>query len=201
MQLSDYLKKIGLPNKKIESKGQVSHLFLTHNILTLWDAVNYIHLLAYERTTDRENYFQVLEEKRGTCSVKHALIASLAQEQLIPLKLVLGIFFLTRENMPKIASILDSYKINKIPEAHCFLKYETHSLDITFPESTDFSFNVDLEQEFTINPHQIGLFKVEKHQAFIRDWGEKQDISFDLIWNAREAWIKKLSEDVRIMIE
>lgn len=95
--------------------------------------------------------------------------------------------------MPKIAPILDGHKINKIPEAHCFLKYETHSLDITFPESTDFSFNIDLEQEFTINPHQIGQFKVEKHQAFIREWGKQQDIKFDLIWKAREAWIKKLS--------
>lgn len=198
MQLSDYLEEIGLPNKKIESKGQVSHLFLKHNILTLWDAVNYIHALPYERTTDRENYFQVLEEKRGTCSVKHALIADLAQEQFIPLKLVLGIFFLTRENMPKIAPILDSHKINKIPEAHCFLKYEIHSIDITFPESTDFSFNIDLEQELTINPHQIGQFKIEKHQAFIRDWGKQQNIKFDLIWKAREEWIKKLSKNVTI---
>jgi hypothetical protein len=48
----------------------------------------------------------------------------------------------------------------------------------------------------SLNPHQIGQFKIEKHQAFIRDWLKQQSkVTFDLIWKAREQWIKKLSEN------
>lgn len=68
MQLFHYLKEIGIPNKKIELKGHVSHLFLEHHILTLWDAINYIHCLPYERTTNRDNYLQVQPWLRNSLS-------------------------------------------------------------------------------------------------------------------------------------
>ena len=195
MLLRDYLKQIELPNKAIEPYGEVSKSFLKNDILILWDAVEYVYKLPYSRTTDRENYLQVLNEKRGACSVKHALIAALAKEQLVPLKLTLGIFFLTAQNMPKITHILDHYLLASIPEAHCYLKYKNSTLDITFPDISEFSFKTNLEQEINITPQQIGLFKVEKHQAFIREWiKDKPNLNFDLIWAAREEWIRELSQ-------
>lgn len=194
MLLIDYLKEIGLPNPIIESHG-VGRLFLKKDILTLWDAIEYAYQLPYGRTTNRENYLQIIDEKRGACSAKHALIAVLAEELIIPLKLSLGIFLLTPKNMPKIAPILEHYHLEAIPEAHCYLKYNNNTLDITFPNSSDFSFNADLEEEINITPQQIGLFKVEKHQAFIRAWiKDKVNLDFDLIWTAREEWIRKLSQ-------
>lgn len=163
--------------------------------MTLWDAIEYVYKLPYGRTTNRENYLQILDEKRGACSAKHALIAALAEELFIPLKLTIGIFLLTSKNMPKIAPILEYYHLEAIPEAHCYLKYKNYTLDITFPTSSEFSFNSDLEQEIHITPQQIGLFKIEKHQAFIKAWiKDKSDLNFDLIWTAREQWIEKLSQ-------
>jgi len=141
MLLIDYLKEIGLPNSIIDSHGSVSRLFLKKNILTLWDAIEYVYKLPYGRTTNRENYLQILDEKRGACSAKHALIATLAEELFIPLKLTLAIFLLTSKNMPKIAPILGHYHLDAIPEAHCYLKYNNNTLDITFPASSEFSFN------------------------------------------------------------
>lgn len=194
MLLFDYLKEIGLPNPIIESHGKVSKSFLKEDILTLWNAIEYVYKLPYGRTKNRENYLQILDEKKGACSGKHALIAALAEELFIPLKLTLGIFLLTPENMPKIVPILEHYHLEAIPEAHCYLKYNENTLDITFPDSSEFSFNAKLEQEIIITPQQIGLFKVEKHQAFIRAWiKDKADLNFDLIWTAREEWIAKLS--------
>lgn len=97
--------------------------------------------------------------------------------------------------MPKIAPILERYHLEAIPEAHCYLKYKNNTLDITFPASSEFSFNSDLEQEINITPQQIGLFKIEKHQALIKAWiKDKADSNFDLIWTAREQWIEKLSQ-------
>ncbi|HSW75723.1 MAG TPA: hypothetical protein VLG50_01655 [Candidatus Saccharimonadales bacterium] len=197
MLLLDYLKEIELQNPIIESHGNVEKFFLEKNILTLWDAIKYVHELPYGRTTNRENYFQILDEKKGACSTKHALIASLAQKLFIPLKLTLGLFLLTPKNTPQIATILKHYHLEAIPEAHCYLKYNNNTLDITFPGASEFSFNADLEQEINITPEQIGVFKVEKHHAFIEAWVKnKADINFDLIWAAREEWIEKLSKGV-----
>lgn len=100
--------------------------------------------------------------------------------------------------MPSIDTILKRNHLQAIPESHCYLKYNNHTLDITFPDSTEFSFNAYLEEEINITPQQIGLFKIEKHQAFIRAWiKDKADLSFDLVWGAREQWIQELSRQDR----
>ncbi len=55
--------------------------------------------------------------------------------------------------------------------------------------------NSDPEQEINMTPQQIGLYKIDKHQTFIREWIKgKTDLNFDLIWIAREEWIGKLSQ-------
>ncbi len=193
MLLVNYLKKMGIPNRDINAQGHVCRPFFKKNILTFWDAIEYVHQLPYGRTRNREIYLQVLEDGKGVCSNKHALIAALAEELGIPLQLYMGIYFMTSKNTPQITPILEHYHLEAIPEAHCYLRHDDYSLDITFPNSTVFSLNVDLEREMTITPQQIGLFKVEKHKAFIKSWiKDRPDLSTDFIWNAREEWIEKL---------
>ncbi len=63
MLLMNYLKKIKLPNIVIKPYGEVSKSFLKENVSTFWDAIEYVHNLPYGRTTNRENYLQVLNEK------------------------------------------------------------------------------------------------------------------------------------------
>lgn len=194
MVLFDYLQKIKLPNPIFEAQGNVIHLFLNKQVLSLWEAIYYTHQLPYGRTVDRSNYLQVLEEQRGACSGKHALIAALAQELSVPLKLIMGIFLLTTKNTPKIAPILEHYRIEAIPEAHCYLAYDDNTLDITFPNVSEFSIHTKPLQEISMNPQQIGSFKVKQHQEFIRAWvADRNDLNFDLVWMAREEWIKELS--------
>lgn len=188
MELLEYLEKIGLPNEMIDTGGPASALFLKNGIHTLWEAIHVVWQLRYERTTERGNYMQVLEERRGTCSGKHALIAVLAQELDIPLKLYMGIFFLTPENKPEISLLLDEYQLDAIPEAHVYLKYNGKALDITYPDSLTFTFDVHLEEEQEITPEQIGTYKVEKHQEFIRKWAKKTP--FERVWEAREKWLQ-----------
>lgn len=193
MILLNYLKEIELPNKRIEPRGEISRSFLKEHITSVWDAVEYVYKMPYGRITNRESYQLVLDEKRGSCSAKHALIAQLAKELFIPLKLTLGIFLLTAKKMPKIAPILEHYHLEAIPEAHCYLKYNDNNLDITFPDASDFSFDADLEEEMNITPQQIGLFKMGKHQEFIRAWiKDKAGLNFNLIWTIREQCIQEL---------
>lgn len=194
MILEDYLKNIGLQNATITSHGEINNAFLKAQIFNLYDAIAFIKKLTYGRTTDREKYLQVLNEKRGACSTKHALLAALADELSIPLKLMLGIVLITEKNSPNAAAILTHYQIEAIPEAHCYLKYDNDTLDITFPESSEFTLNYNLEREIYITPQQIGLFKVTKHQEFIKTWvKDKPHLNFNLIWAAREHWIRELS--------
>lgn len=192
--LHSYLNSIKLENTPLSIQGKISHDFLEKGMLTLWDAIDYVHKIPYRRTTDRENYLQVLTENRGACSVKHALIAALAIELNIPLTLNLGIFIASSENTPTLAPILKHHQIEGFPEAHCFLKHHDRSLDLTFPESSEFSFNIDLVQEMTISCEQIGQFKVQTHQEFIKEWVKnKPYLDFDQVWTAREHWIATLS--------
>lgn len=195
LDILDYLKKIKVPNKTINADGKISHLFLNKNITTLWQAIEYVQKLPYGRNTDRTNYSQVLIEQRGACSTKHALIAALAKEMGISLNLTLVIFLLTPRNTPKISPILERYHLTAIPEAHCYLTYNNKVLDVTFPDSKEFSFYSNVEEEFIITPEQIGLFKLEKHQTFIKKWIKSNtDLKFELIWNVREQCIQKLSQ-------
>lgn len=190
----NYLEQINPPNPAIQPIGAVGQAFLKQGITSLWEAIDFVHQLPYGRTTDRANYCQVLSEQRGACSSKHALIAALAEEQGVPLQLTMGVFLLTAKNRPEISPILEAYSLDSIPEAHCYLTYKNHKLDITFPESSEFSFQAHLEQETQITPQQIGSFKVEQHQAFIKEWVKnKPELSFDLVWAAREQWIHALS--------
>jgi hypothetical protein len=98
------------------------------------------------------------------------------------------------QNTPKIAAILEKHQLSAIPEAHCFLKYDNHTLGITFPEPTEFIVVNKLEYECEITPQQIGAFKIAKHQEFIKAWlKDKSHLNFDLIWSVREKCINELS--------
>jgi hypothetical protein len=184
--LLDYLKKIKVPNTTINAVGKISQLFLAKNITTLWQAIEHVQKMPYGRNIDRTNYSQVLIEERGTCSTKHALIAALAKEMDISLNLTLVIFLLTSHNTPKIAPILESYHLIAVPEAHCYLTYNNKILDVTLPDSKEFLFSPKVEDEFIITTEQIGLFKLEKHQAFINRWIKiNNDLNIELIWDVR----------------
>lgn len=192
-KLYNYLEEIGVQNLRLDQIYSISESFYNLGIESFWGAIEYVHQLPYGRTTDRSDLQQVLTEQRGTCSSKHALLATLAEELNIPLKLTLGCFLFTKETTPSLAPILKKYKINTIIDAHCYLKYENNFLDITFPDSNLFNPSLKALQEESINPQQIGEYKVECHQSFIFDWVEKDISAFQKLWNAREEWIASLT--------
>lgn len=194
--IADYLNEINLPNPALKSTLPISNAFIDRGVFTLWTAIEHVYKLPYGRTTNRADYFQVLNKNKGACSTKHALLAALSEELAVPLNLCLGFFLLTHENTPEVIPILESYCINAIPEAHTYLKYNNSRIDITFPNSTTFSLNSNFEQEIIISPEQIGDFKIEKHHSFIKNWiKDKPHLSFVIIWAAREEWIQMLSND------
>lgn len=194
--LFKYLEKIGLPNASISKNGAVSDQFLSLGITDLYHAVDYVHKLPYGIINNKSDYIHsVFKERRGTCSPKHALIATLAKEQGISLILAAGILIMNAKTMPKMSAILAQYALNGVPEAHVFLKYHHYHLDITFPDKNIFNPPYKFLKEIIISTDQIGEFKDEWHRQAIIEWlhAEKLNYQLDEIWKIRELCIKALS--------
>lgn len=189
--------KLNLPIVKLKSGLEISDLFAEKGLGSFQECVSYIHQLPYGRNTDRGNFKSVFNDKKGTCSTKHALIKALADEQDISLSLVLGMFLTTPSYDARIKPILNKFKLPGIPEAHSFLQYNECYFDITFPGEMVFPKESDIIEKYFITPEQIGKFKLKKHSEFINRWITENQLphSEKQIWDIRESWIKFLSDN------
>jgi len=156
---------------------------------------NYIKHLPYGRIKDRSNYASILEEQKGTCSTKHAFLKQLAIENGAEnIRLCLGIYKMNDTNTSGIASVLKKYNLNYILEAHTYLKIDNTILDFTRVTASKTSFETSLVNEIAILPKQIGEFKVNFHQDYLKEWilTKKIPYSFKEIWSIREECIANL---------
>ncbi len=189
-----------LPAATLKNTGTVSTEFLVRGLADYRSAGAYLQRLPYGRNIDRANARLVLSEGRGTCSTKHALLAELAYEQQLPLALTLGIYAMDERNTPGVGRVLDLYGLPFIPEAHCYLTYQGERIDITRSGVEPAEPITQFLAEETIAPEQIGDYKVQWHQRFLREWvvraagvGRR---SFEEIWAIREACIAALNQNV-----
>jgi len=180
----------------IESNGPISRAFRHQGINSFLKAVEWTHKLPYGRNSDRKNTMQMFDEGRGTCSTKHALLAALCSENGVQTELMLAICKLNRQLEPKVASLLDQLGVDFFPEAHCYLRYEGHDIDITFPDQPPI-LKAEVLQTHTIHPEQIGDHKMALHKDYLRNWLRDQQpksrFSFEEVWRLREDWIRSLS--------
>lgn len=173
----------------------VSDAFLQAGIPTFVRACEQVKHLPYGRNSNRFNPLLVLQEQRGTCSSKHALLAMLAQEQQYgdAIQLMLGIFAMHAQNTPAVQHILSQHALDYIPEAHCYLRIHGEVLDITQP--VPICFEPDLLQEQPIQAADVATVKVQLHQHFISEWVRQQPQLLhtpEAIWHIRELCIAAL---------
>jgi len=179
-----------IPNKIIQEKGPISKAFLDKGINSFHEACEYILHLPYGRTSDKSDWTLVLIENRGTCGTKHALISALAAELKIDVHLMLGIYHMKESNTPGVGKILNDSEYAFLPEAHCYLKYSGERIDITgLPGPNAESINEFFLEE-RIVPAQIGKYKQDFHQNYIKQWAESS--KFKEIWSLREACVTSL---------
>ncbi len=187
-----------LPDIPLQPGGQTAADFIARGITDFRAAGRYLHHLPYGRNADRSDFRLVLPEGRGTCSTKHALLAALAREQDLPVVLTLGIYEMHERNTPGVGVVLDRYGLQYLPEAHCYLRHEGTRIDITRSgaEPTD-PIDRFLHEE-AIVPAQIGDYKVQLHQRFLRSWIANTDVvsgrSFAEVWKIREEGIAALAQ-------
>jgi hypothetical protein len=120
-----------LPDKAIQNAGMVSAELHSMGIKNFQDACRYVHELPYGYNSDRDDLMILFKEKMGTCTTKHAVIASLAAELGLPITRGVGIYAMTEAIVTGTNKILAEYSLPYVPMIHCFLEYEDYRVDLT----------------------------------------------------------------------
>jgi len=120
-----------LPDAKILSHGEMSQKFLELGVNSFIEACLYVHNLPYGYNSDKDNKMILFIEKMGSCTTKHGVIATLAEELNIPLYKKVGIYKLTETIVTGTNEILEKYALPYIPMIHCFLVYKDCRFDLT----------------------------------------------------------------------
>lgn len=120
-----------LPNKPISPAGLISDEFLSLGITFFMDACRYVHRLPYGYNSDRDDILILFKEKMGSCTTKHAVIATLAEELNLPIQKQIGIYAMTDDIVTGTQRILEKYELPYVPMVHCFLAYQKKQVDLT----------------------------------------------------------------------
>jgi|SRR5580698_8412526 hypothetical protein len=178
--------------------GEISGAFIQVGSLDYKAAARFVSRLPYGRNTVVHKPLIVLQEGRGTCSTKHALLRRLAIEQSLSVALVLGIYEMHERNTPGVGSVLKKHGIETLAEAHCYLRFRESRIDVTRPIDTDPPERIaHFLHEEDITPEQIGDYKTVVHRRFLRRWlaesGNAGGLDLDEVWRIREECIAALS--------
>ncbi len=73
----------------------------------------------------------LFKEGFGSCTTKHAVIATLAQELGLPIVKNIGIYAMTEAIVTGTAKILKAFNLPYIPMVHCFLVHQDFRVDLT----------------------------------------------------------------------
>lgn len=185
-------------NFPIEKSGPFSDLFRANDIADFAAACSFIGNLPYERISQRNDLTLVLKELRGTCSSKHAVLAYLALEQEHPeVELIAGIFLMSGETHPILATFFDEQPYDHLPECHCYLRIGGERFDFTTKSNLMERIAPKIVREQRIDPHQVVEWKEQIHRHYLEGWLKRNpqlDLSFDELWSGREQCILILSE-------
>ena len=184
-----------LADHALVAEGHITHLFRAAGIRDFASAAQLILRLPYGRIADRSKFWLVLDERRGTCTTKHALLAELAAENHIEAQLMLGIYEMAERNTPGVGRVLDKYGLSYIPEAHCYLRYRGKRIDVTgVTPGADPITHFLHEEPITVD--QIGAYKNDFHKRFLGEWllgiAVLQGYGVERVWRIREECIAAL---------
>ena len=119
------------PDQTIIETSPIAETFISLGIRSFLDACRYVHELPYGYNSDRDDLMILFKEKTGTCTTKHAVIATLSAELGLPITRGLGIYAMTEAIVTGTDKILSEYSLPYVPMIHCFLEYENCRVDLT----------------------------------------------------------------------
>ncbi len=180
-----------LPDFPLLPRGPASRAGLARGLGDFRAAAAFVAHLPYGRGRGRDD-LAILDEGRGTCSTKHALLARLAREHDVAVALILGIYLMDGANTPGVGAVLAAHGLTAIPEAHCVLRWQHHTIDLTRPNIT--ALPTFLREE-AIAPEDIVTRKPRLHREFLAGWlpTNLPDWTLADLWRVREACIAALA--------
>jgi hypothetical protein len=183
-----------LPEVPIGADAPLSHQCRDRGLGDLRSLGRALCALPYGRGPERSRFADVLDRGRGTCSSKHAFLCATARENAIPLELVLGLYEMHEGNTPGVGAALAAGGLDAVPEAHCYARWDGERVDLTRSGQTPRE-PIHFLSEETIDPAQIGDYKVDWHRRRLEAWcRERGWTDWTRVWHVREACIQALSE-------
>ncbi len=119
------------PDKKINPLGTISDIFLDLGIDTFHKACRFVHDRPYGYNSNRDDLLILFKEKMGSCTTKHAVIATLAKEIDLAIAKHIGIYAMDEKIVTGSGLILKTYGLPYLPMLHCFLVYQNQCVDLT----------------------------------------------------------------------
>lgn len=189
-----------LPDKAIES-GAVSDRFISLGIYRFLDACRYVHHLPYGYNSDRDDLMILFEEKMGSCTTKHAIIASLAEEASLPVAKKIGIYAMTEAIVTGTDKILKRYGLPYVPMVHCFLAFDRYRVDLT--EGNNNGKNRSIDNFLHVEQVPANISAKEEYRCYrqalkevVLARKEMQGVEIKQILHAREEGLALLKSHV-----
>jgi hypothetical protein len=190
-----------LPDKAISNADIVSAEFRRMGIKTFQDACRCVHELPYGYNSDRDDLMILFKEKMGTCTTKHAVIATLAEELGLPIQKNIGIYAMTEEIVTGTGRLLSEFGLPYIPMLHCFLSYEKFRVDLT--EGNRNGKNRSIEVFLHVEQVVPNITAKDEYLLYRKALGETimkrpelQGADLKSILHAREQGLKLLKENI-----
>jgi len=119
------------PDRTIAENHPLERIFTGLGVGTFHGACRWVHQLPYGYNSDRDDLMILFNEKMGSCTTKHAVVATLAAELDLPIQKNVGIYAMTEALVTGTQAILTRYGLPYVPMVHCFLKHQNHKVDLT----------------------------------------------------------------------
>jgi hypothetical protein len=189
------------PDSRIYNSGIISEYFQKLGITNLHNACKFVHELPYGYNSTRNDILILFKENKGTCSTKHAVIATLAEELNIPIYKYTGIYKMNEDIVSGTNSILEKYNMPYLPMIHCFLVYESYTVDLTEGNNNgkkhsieDFLYSEKVIPDISEKDEYLIYRKYLMENILLRN--EMHSIELTRVLNARQEGLKLLRSKV-----
>jgi len=189
------------PDKPISNVGIISVKFLNLGIKSFINACRYVHDVPYDYNSDRDDLMILFKENKGTCTSKHAVIATLAAELNLPIVKNVGIYAMTEEIVTGTDKILEKFNLPYVPMVHCFLVCGENRVDLSEGNANGknksieiFLYTEQVEPNISAKDEYL-LYRIAlKDHILARK--EMEGVDIKQILHAREEGLKRLKHNI-----
>jgi hypothetical protein len=189
------------PDQEIIGGKSISDTFRALGIHRFLEACRHVHGLPYGYNSDRDDPMILFKERFGSCTTKHATIATLAQELSLPIARGVGIYPMTEAIVTGAGRITAAYGLPYVPMIHCYLEYKGLKVDLTEGNRNGKNRSVDeflftRPVEANISAKAEYLFYRQALTDLVRSRDELRGIDIKQLLHAREDGIKLLRANI-----